>query len=160
MTAASAEFTLVRSKPYRPILVAGLVAGALDITAAFINSGLKGTSPMRVLQSIASGLLGADSYTGGLRTALLGAMVHFLIAFMAATVYYAASRKVEFLKERAVISGLLYGVAVYLFMYLVVLPLTFHRGFFHPLSAVLTGLTIHMLCVGLPISLAVSRFSK
>jgi uncharacterized membrane protein YagU involved in acid resistance len=147
-------------KRYRAIFVAGLAAGVLDITAAFINSGVRGTSPMRVLQSIASGLLGAESYTGGLLTASLGAVVHFLIAFVVATVYYIASRKVGFLKEHAIVAGLLYGVGVYLFMYLIVLPLTFHRSFSHPLSAVLTGLTIHMFCVGLPISLAIRRFSK
>src|SRR5688572_24830627 len=139
MTAASAALPLAKPKTYRPILIAGLLAGVLDITAALINSGLRGTSPLRVLQSIASGLLGAESYTGGLASASLGVVVHFLIAFVAATVYYAASRKIELLNKHALISGPLYGVVVYLFMYLVVLPLTFNRSFFHPLSAVLTG---------------------
>ena len=160
VTADSAVLPVTEPKRYRAILVAGLAAGVLDITAAFVNSGLRGTSPMRVLQSIASGLLGAESYAGGLPTASLGLVVHFLIAFVAASVYYLASRRVEFLIERAVISGLLYGVAVYFFMYAAVLPLTFHRSFLQPFSAVPTGLAIHMFCVGLPISLVVRRFSK
>ena len=159
MTAASTTFSS-KPKAYRVILVAGLVAGVFDIAAAFVNSGLRGTPPTRVLQSIASGLLGAESYSGGLRSASLGAVLHFLIATGAATVYYLASRKVEFLIRQAIISGLLYGVAVYLFMYGVVLPLTFHRSFFTPLSAVLIGLTIHMLFVGLPIALVVRWFSQ
>lgn len=144
----------------RAILSAGLLAGALDITAAFINSSRQGRSPMWVLQSVASGLLGADSYQGGARTAVLGAAVHFLIALTAATVYYLASRKLKLLVRHAIVCGLIYGVTVYLFMYGVVLPLTFHRSFIHPLSAVAIGVGIHMLCVGLPIALVVRHFEK
>ncbi|HSQ21151.1 MAG TPA: hypothetical protein VLR92_12375, partial [Blastocatellia bacterium] len=67
---------------------------------------------------------------------------------------------VEFLVNQPIISGLLYGIAVYLFMYGIVLRVTFHRSFFQPASAVVIAVLIHIFCVGLPISLAVSRFSK
>jgi len=40
----------------RAILWGGLAAGALDITAAFVVYGLRGATPLRILQSIASGL--------------------------------------------------------------------------------------------------------
>ena len=146
--------------PYRVILLGGLIAGICDISAAFINSGLRGRSPMWVLQSVASGLLGADSYTGGIRSAALGLVVHFSIATVWCAVYYAASRRLALLVRRALVCGLLYGIAVYFFMYLVVLPLTFHRSFMTPLSAVLTSLLIHMFCVGLPIALVVRWQSK
>ena len=108
---------------------------------------------------IASGLLGRDSYSGGVATASLGLALHFLIAFTAATVFYAASRRLTVLINRPVVSGLLYGILVWLFMDLVVLPLTFHRSSVRSVSAVAIGLMIHMLCVGLPISLAVHRYS-
>lgn len=39
----------------RAVLAAGLVAGALDILFAFASAGV---GPVRVLQSVASGLLG------------------------------------------------------------------------------------------------------
>lgn len=160
MSAETAVAALPQPRAYRAILWGGLIAGTLDITAAFVNSGLRGRSPMWVLQSIASGLLGPDSYKGSFRTAALGAVVHFFIAFVATIVYYSASRKLEFLVQRAVLCGLLYGVAVYLVMYLVVLPMTFHRSFVHPASAVVIAVGIHILCVGLPISLAVRRYAK
>lgn len=160
MSTVSTAFPLDRSWDYRAILLGGLSAGILDIGAAFVNSARQGRSPMWVLQSIASGLFGAESYKGGLRTAGVGAVIHFLIAFVACAVYYVASRKLTFLVHRAVVCGLLYGVVVYVFMYLIVLPLTFRRSFIHPLPAVVTGLVIHMLFVGLPISLAVRRYSK
>ena len=159
MTAESTSFSLDEPKAYQGILWGGLIAGVLDITAAFVNSSFQARSPMWVLQSIASGVLGTDSYKGGLLTAALGGALHFLIAFVAATVYYGASRKFKFLIQRPFVCGVLYGVAVYLFMYLIVLPLTFQRSFFHPFTAVVKGLLIHIFCVGLPIALTIRRFS-
>ena len=78
------------------------MAGVLDISAAFINSGLNGRSPMFVLQSVASGLLGPGSYKGGFKSAALGAVLHFLIAFVACAVYYIASRKIKAMVRSAV----------------------------------------------------------
>jgi uncharacterized membrane protein YagU involved in acid resistance len=157
---AAEEFSTAKSKAYKTILWGGLIAGALDIVAALVNAGLQGRSPLFVLQSIASGLLGRDSYTGGIPAAALGLFIHFLIAFTATTVYYVASRKFRVLIRKAIICGVLYGITVYLFMYGVVLPLTFQRNFFRPFSAVATGVFIHMLCVGLPIALVVRRHSE
>lgn len=141
------------------ILVGGLLAGALDITAAFVVYGLRGATPLRILQSVASGLLGADAFKGGLGTAALGALLHFLIALVAAAVYYAASRKLGVLVQRAVVSGLLYGIAVYVFMNFVVLPLSAVAKRPFVLELALVILAVHMVCVGLPIALAVRRFA-
>lgn len=162
MTTSSAEFSVDRSNAYRAILWGGLIAGIIDLTYAFVyNYALRGSSPVRISQSIASGLLGADSYKGGLSTAALGVLLHFVIATGAATVYYVASRKIGFLTEQAVICGLIFGVAVYFFMNLVVLPLS---AFPHPVSFPATKLVIdlivHAAGVGLPIALAVRRYSK
>ena len=162
MSAESAVFSRERPKHYQPILWGGLIAGILDITAAFTHSALAGgRNPMWVLQFVASGLLAAESYNGGLRTAAVGAALHFLIALVVCAVFYAASRRFTILVRHSVVFGLLYGIAVYSFMYLVVQPLTFHTSFFaRKLSAVSIGLMIHMLCVGLPIALVVRHFSN
>jgi uncharacterized membrane protein YagU involved in acid resistance len=113
-----------------------------------------------MLQSIASGLLGLDSYNRGLKTAALGVVLHFIIATGAAAVFYAASRKLTFLVRQPIISGLIYGIAVYFFMNLVVLPLSaFPHKVTFPLSSLIIGLVVHMLCVGLPIALVVRRYS-
>jgi peptide-methionine (S)-S-oxide reductase len=152
----------MKAKNYRAILWGGLLCGAMDITAAIVVYGLLwGRGATRILQSVASVLLGSASYDGGVLTALLGLFLHFCIAFGAATVFYAASSKLPLLLKLPVISGILYGIAVYFFMQLVVVPLSAypHRITFLPRS-VLTGLTIHIFCVGLPISLAVNRFLK
>jgi hypothetical protein len=160
MSADSTAISVKQPKRYRAILWGGLLAGILDITGACVNSAFRGRSPIWVLQSIAGGLLGPNSFKGGLRAAALGAVLHFFIAFVACAVYYLASRKLRFLVNRAIVCGVLYGVAVYLFMYMIMLPMRFHRSFVHPLGAVVIGLITHILCVGLPISLVVRRYSK
>jgi hypothetical protein len=68
------------SKAVSTISLAGVIAGILDISAAFIMFGLRGVPPAKILQGIASGLLGKQAFAGGTGTALLGAMLHFLIA--------------------------------------------------------------------------------
>jgi uncharacterized membrane protein YagU involved in acid resistance len=133
----------------------------MDISAACLTGYLRaGRSPAWILQSVASGLLGADSYKRGLPAAALGLVIHFTIAFVACTVYYLASRKLRLLIDRAYLCGPLYGIVVYLFMYGVVLPLTFHRNFFQPFASVIIGVVTHIICVGTPIGLSVGYFGK
>jgi predicted neutral ceramidase superfamily lipid hydrolase len=137
-----------------------LVAGILDISSAFIISYLKGGDAISVLHGVATGLVGRESaIAGGLATAALGLAIHFFIAFVVATVFYLASRRLVFLTQHAVISGLLYGVVVYGFMYWVVMPLAYpvvHPSLLRDLIAV----CVHMLLIGLPIALIVRRYSR
>jgi uncharacterized membrane protein YagU involved in acid resistance len=143
------------------ILWGGLSAGALDLLAAFATSAPRGVTPLRVMQSIASGLLGARAFQaltqGGYKTAALGVVLHFIIALGAATVFCLASLRLRFLVGRLWLNGALYGVAVYWFMQLVVLPLSaipFKQNFSWPV--VTRGLIVHVLCVGWPIALGAS----
>lgn len=144
----------------RAVLWAGFACGVLDITAALVVYGFFGLKPMRLLQGIASGLLGPKAFDGGLATALLGLLCHFVIAFGAAAVYFAASRAMPFLLRNAVVSGALYGVAVYFFMSRIVVPLSAAAKRPFSLKLMIIGIVIHIFCVGLPISLSVRRFSK
>lgn len=147
----------------KPILVGGLVAGTLDITAACISAWLQaGATPIRVAQSVASGAIGREAaINGGIKTALLGLAFHYLIATTATAVFYLASRKLHFLIKSPIPMGLLYGVFVYLFMNFVVLPLSnIARRGTPPLSARAIQALIIMFCVGLPIALIVRWYSK
>ncbi len=111
---------------------------------------------MRLLQSVASGLLGAPAFNGGLPTAALGLFLHFCIAFAWAAIFYIASRSVPFLIRQAVISGIVYGLLIYAIMNLVVLPVSaFPRKVTFPPLVLATGLFVHMFFIGLPIALAV-----
>jgi len=147
------------SHTFAAIFCAGLLCGLMDITAAFVTWWPKGVKPPRLLQGIAAGWLGPKSFNGGMATAALGLAFHFLIAFTAATVFYLASRKLTFLIQRPIISGALYGIAVYLVMYWIVMPLSNFHGT-KTLTSSIVAIITHIFCVGLPISLVIHRFSR
>lgn len=145
-----------RPGAFETIVYGGLAVGVLDITDAVLFWWVRsGVSPTRVLQSVASGLLGAAAFDGGRTTALLGLLFHFLIAFVVAAVYYGASLRLPQLVRRAALCGLLYGAAVYFVMTYVVLPLSAFPGRSAPfvLAPFLNGVVGHALLVGLPVAL-------
>jgi hypothetical protein len=143
----------------RGVLAGGAAAGVLDILAAFTVYGARGVSPTRILQSISSGLLGGAAFQGGATTAALGLALHFLIAIVAAWVYYAASIQLPALAGRPAVFGPMYGIVVYAFMTFVVVPLSAVPK--HPSSLDLAAiiLLVHIGCVGLPIAFAVQRYA-
>src|SRR5438309_10098946 len=130
--------------------IAGLTCGVMDISAALIVYGAMGAKPLRLLQGIAGGVLGPRAYNGGVRTALLGLLLHFVIAFSAATIFFLASRFIRFLIDQAVLSGVLYGIAVYFFMNRVVVLLYDAKKFPFSVKAMLIGEVIQFFCVGIP----------
>lgn len=143
---------------FRPILIGGGLAGTLDILAAFAQSELNGGSSQRVLQGIASGILGRRAFDGGWMTALLGLEAHFTIALSAATVFVLAARFRPQLKDAWQVTGPLYGICVWAMMAFVVVPLsaapfTVQRT----LSGAAIAILIHIFCVGLPIAWAAKR---
>ena len=156
MSAPSGVASVHRPKAWLAILVGGLLAGSLDLGAAFIIYGAG------VPRGIAGGLLGpAVLRGGGMGTYVLGIVLHFFIATSAAAVYYLASRKLAFLKEHPLICGPFYGIAVFLMMNLIVLPLSalHFRGPFQ-LAGLIQGLLVHMTIIGLPISLSTRQFGR
>jgi hypothetical protein len=155
MNVVSGASSVQQPKPLLPILVGGVIAGAVDLIAAFILYGLK------VPLVIAGGLLGPTARQGGPATYILGVTLQFVIAISAAWVYYAASRKLEFLKEHPFVCGLFFGIAVFLVMNLIVLPLSaLHAKGPFRLEGLIQGLLVHMFLIGLPISLSVRRYSR
>lgn len=132
-----------------------VVVGTLDVLDTIVFFGVRsGAQPVQIFQSIASGLLGRASYQGGLRTAALGVVLHYFIAFGIVLTYVLASRRARILTRYAVLCGLLYGIAVYGVMNLVVLPLSKAGAPSLSLGPVLlNGLLIHMVGVGLPSAL-------
>jgi hypothetical protein len=154
--------TLSKPRPIAAILWGGLLAGVGDITQAFVVFGHYSATatPFRILQSIPRGIFGVKTFQMGWSSALLGLFLHFFIATTAAAVYYFASRKMRILIEHPVISGLLFGECVFLFMYFVVMPLSAVGWPKFNTATYITGPVGHPLLVGLPIAFAVRRFSR
>jgi hypothetical protein len=131
------------------VLWAGLAAGIGDTLLALV---LFQVGPVRIYQSVAAGLLGRDSFEGGLASAALGMFLHFFIATTAAAVYVAASARLELLLKQPIACGLAFGAAVYFFMNVIVVPLSraARAGGFVFSWRLMVG---HALLVGLPIAL-------
>lgn len=133
-------------------LAGGLVAGSLDLLYAGTAYGAIGVEPMRILQSIASGWLGRRAYSGGLGTALLGFTTHMTITCVAAAFYVAAAGRLAMLNKFPIRYGLAYGLAIFVAMNYVVVPLSAAvvvppRGQF-----LWMGLLVHMYGIGVPIA--------
>ena len=156
MGATAYSASTIRTALLRPILIGGAIAGALDKTWGFIAFGLR--SP----QGIAAGLIGRSAaFQGGAATWILGMLLHFFIAFTAAAIYCLSSRKLKFLGDHWLVCGLFYGMAVFLVMNLVVLPLSaLHLTGPYQLGGLMQGLIGHMVIVGLPISFSLHKFGK
>lgn len=136
------------------VCIGGLVAGTVDLLQACIFFGWD------IPLVIAGGLLGRKAFNGGAGTYILGVALHYFIAFSAAAIYYAASRRLGFLRENWLICGLLFGATVDDFMRLIVLPLSaLHSHGPYELQDLLKGVVTHALVVGLPIAYSVRRFA-
>jgi uncharacterized membrane protein YagU involved in acid resistance len=163
MTAASSSAAPAASSSsaFLAIFWGGLACGVFDITQACVAWGIQNDlPPMRIFQSVAAGLLGTKSFQGGMKTAILGGVLHFFIAFSWAAIYYIASRRLTFMLESAVIAGLLYGELVWLVMNFAVIPLSaIHRWPTWTKASIITGPIGHLFLVGLPIALAVRRWA-
>jgi hypothetical protein len=80
------------------------------------------------------------------------------LAFSATAIYCFSSRRLGFLKDHWLVCGLFYGIAVFLVMNLVVLPLcAYHCMGPYQYRDLVQGLLVHMLIIGLPISSSLNR---
>jgi uncharacterized membrane protein YagU involved in acid resistance len=139
----------------RALLYGTLAVGILDGLDALVFFGLRGVPPARIFQAIASGLLGRSAFGGGWTTVVIGVLLHFFIAFAVVAVFLLASRRLAVLRRAPILMGLLYGIAVYLVMNRIVVPLSGAAGTGNPpWPVLLNGVLIHMFGVGLPASLA------
>ena len=142
----------------RLVLLAGVAGATCDIVYAILYYGWKGIPAERILQTVASGLLGKSAYDGGWPVAALGLACHYAIVIVAAALFYAIARRWAWPREEPITAGLVYGLGIYGFMNFVVLPLSaFPYPLRFPLLTTATGLLVHMIGVGLPISLITWR---
>jgi len=143
------------------ILLAGLTAGTLDIVAACTQYYIKtGKGPGGVLRYIASAVFGKEAFAGGMTMAAWGLLFHYIIAFLFTLFFFWIYPKLNLGKWNKVVTGLVYGIFVWLVMNLVVVRLVMGP---HPivLKNAAIAMAILMVCIGLPISLIIgSYYSK
>ena len=152
----------MRTPSIKLILLAGLVAGTLDILGALTVYSLilhKG-SVMLILQLIASAALGQVAFKGGWAMAICGLGFHYIIAFCFTTAYVSLYPYLSFLKKYRLASGLLYGLFIWLVMNRIVLPRT--KLLIPPFqwSSAFIAMALLMLCIGLPVVYITDAYYK
>lgn len=152
-----------RPKAFDTIVYGGLAIGILDfLDASIFFPNYYGITFQQVWWGAASGIIGREAAkAGGWNTALLGILMHFVVAFCITAVYYMSSRNIFFLIRHPVVSGLIFGVIANYVMQCVVIPLSARGGspsavFNEPIGSMLNSIIGHALLVGLPVALIAS----
>ncbi len=136
------------------IILGGLLAGALDITSAFVTYVPHGATETGILHFIASGLIGKAAMSGGAATAILGLCVHFGLTTLMAALFVTASLWFEGLRRTPWISGIAYGLVIYATMTYIAVPLSAVASWTPATGwAMVGGILVHCTYVGLPIAL-------
>lgn len=137
------------------VILAGIVAGTVDIGAASLISG---KDPVFISQVIAGGLLGKAALAGGVQTAALGVALQWAMSMIIAAIFILAGRALPILREQWLLTGILYGVPVYFVMEYVVLPLSaWHRSPPFALDLKLAENMLAMMVFGVIIAFFASR---
>jgi hypothetical protein len=158
LTVPSIQVPARRTHPLAYVLAGGLVVGTLDLVFAMTFWAWKADLPaVRILQSVAAGLLGPASFEGGLETAMLGLVVHFMIALAMALAFYLVACRWSLLLRRPTEMGAAYGLLLYGIMNYVVVPLSeASPGSNDPLW-IGFSVVVHIVLIGVPIALFVRQ---
>jgi len=143
------------------ILTAGIVSAAGDLLFACVFYGIRnGLTPLRIFQAIGTGWFGRDSFQMGWTSGTIGFFSHFGILIVAAAIYFYTARRLSLLVRQPLLSGIVYGAAVFVVMNYVVVPLSASPAGHRALDATLGELASHLLLVGLSTSYIVRRFYR
>lgn len=148
-----------KTELFKTILLTGLLAGTLDILAAFINAYISsGSSPVVVMQFIASGVFGREALAGGWTMVAWGTLFHYGIAASWATLFFLLYPRISFLSKSLAANAIGYGIFVWIIMNQVVLPLSnIPRLKSDPLRMAIAAMIL-MIAIGWPVSWMARRY--
>ena len=156
----------MRRSFFASALTAGLIAGALDITAACIHAFIKNdTAPMQVLRGVASGAFDPKTFSSPTLLALCGLLIHFFIAISFTFFFFFLAKLIPSLVKYPIPIGILYGVFVWATMRFIILPYI-SRLNLKPIegaeaiknAAIAAGIIV--ICVGIPVVLLARKYIK
>jgi hypothetical protein len=156
----------MRKSFFASALIAGLIAGTLDITAACIHAYIRnGTTPEQILRGIAGGAFGKEASANGNMMIVWGLLFHFLIAISFTFFFFLLAKMIPSLVKYPVPIAIIYGVFIWVFMRYVVInyistikigPIVGQEKI---INAII-GAVILMICIGLPDALLAKRYLK
>ena len=141
----------------KPIAIATAVSGTLDILFAMILTVLFGREIGNMLRYVGSGPFPQATEMGA-SGAILGLTVHFALMATMAAVYVFAAGRIRALIEKPIQWGVLYGLATYVVMNWLVVPMRFGTPLPPSPLAMATQLFAHIILVGIPIALIAARY--
>ena len=147
----------MRNSIWKPITVATLACGTLDILFAMILTIWRGKQIGGMLRFVASGPFpgATDMGTGG---SLLGLAVHFTLMAIMVAVFMIAARALPAFLDKPWLSGLIYGLVTYAILDLVVVPMRFPAAWPPSMLSIATQLFAHIVLVGLPTAYITRRY--
>lgn len=136
-----------------------ITAGTLDILSAIVDSSIRfKITPVQLFQYIASGVFGPAAFSGGLATAAAGLLFHYFIASCWTVLFFLVYPRLKVSPKYKILSGLLYGVFIWLVMNLVVVPLSNAHIPRFSWGHVIMSMLYIMIMIGLPISFIYHRY--
>ncbi|MBO9660487.1 MAG: hypothetical protein J7527_16820 [Chitinophagaceae bacterium] len=143
------------------IVKAGLIAGTMDILAAFIKYLIEGKKDVTViLRYIATGVMGKDAMKGGAAVSAFGLALHYLIAFLFTIFLFWLYGKMRLTRYHPLVIGVIYGVFTWLIMNLAVIRLSRvpQSGAQFNWQQAVIGALILVACIGIPVSLLARKY--
>ncbi|NCI45829.1 hypothetical protein [Sediminibacterium soli] len=152
--------TPARKSPLRIVLLAGFVAGTLDILAAFTQFYLKtGKDPLVILRYIASAAVGKEkAYGGGAEMYLLGLLFHYIIAYGLTIFFFWLYPYWNVLGRNRFITAVIYGIFAWMVTALVIVPLSFIGKFPSDPGQAAIAILILICMIGLPLSFIIGKY--
>lgn len=143
------------------VLLAGIIVGTLDITAAMLQFYLKTEKdPLTVLKFVASGVFGTAALKGGADMIAWGFLFHYIIAMSFTIFFFWLCNKFPSLLTHRLITGIGYGILAWAFMRFIVLPLSLTNQQPFNLTAAIIAASIIVVCIGIPLSFMAAAFLK
>ena len=149
-----------RNSLLRLSVIAGLICGAVDVIIYhwFVQNVLGGVPLITLYQYIASGALGESAFAGGIPTALLGVLFHFIFSIVIAGVFILGVDRIPSLRRHIIPGSLLYGFGVFIVMNMIVTPLSATPPIPAPTtSELIVTIIVHILVAGLLLGIVVRR---
>jgi hypothetical protein len=160
MSTIASTFSTGRNSLLRSSVIAGLIIGTADVIIYhwFVTSVLGGVPLISVYQYIASGALGESAFAGGIATAWLGALFHFLFSIVIAGVFILSANRIPLLRRYIIPGSLLYGFGVFIVMNMIVTPLSATPPLPAPTTPqLIVNILDHLLVFGLLLGILVRR---
>ena len=127
----------------------------------FVQNVLAGVPLISLYQYIASGALGESAFAGGIPTALLGVLFHFIFSIVIAGVFILGVDRIPLLRRHIIPGSLLYGFGVFIVMNMIVTPLSATPPIPTPTTPeLIVTIIVHILVAGLLLGIVVRRNTR